>query len=72
MVDQLSACIPLLRWGLGRRVVFYCHFPDKLLAGGKVAPSDGVRRASLIKRLYRAPADWLEEKTTRELDVMQP
>ncbi|KAF8328830.1 mannosyltransferase [Cantharellus anzutake] len=70
MVDQLSACLPLLRWGLGRRVVFYCHFPDKLLAGGKVAPPNGVRQESFIRRLYRLPADWLEEKTTKQADAI--
>lgn len=44
--------------------MFYCHFPDKLLADGKAAPSDGKVKGSLLKRLYRLPADWLEEKTT--------
>lgn len=33
-VDQQSVCVPLLRWIAGTRVVFYCHFPDKLLSGG--------------------------------------
>ena len=64
MVDQLSTCIPLVRLGIGRRVVFYCHFPDKLLADGRAAPIDGTRRGSLLKRIYRLPADWLEEFTT--------
>ncbi|KAF9511198.1 glycosyltransferase family 4 protein [Hydnum rufescens UP504] len=70
MVDQLSACIPLLRWGFGRRVVFYCHFPDKLLSDGKTARTDGVKRGSLLKRIYRWPADWLEETTTGKADVI--
>ena len=43
VVDQLSAPIPLLRTALGTGVVFYCHFPDKLLTG----------RETLVKRLYR-------------------
>jgi hypothetical protein len=64
MVDQLSTCIPLVRLGIGRRVVFYCHFPDKLLADGRAAPTDGKRQGSLLKRIYRLPADWLEEFTT--------
>lgn len=53
--DQVSACIPVFK--LARRpkkVLFYCHFPDLLL----------TRRDSLLKRLYRAPIDWLEEYTT--------
>jgi alpha-1,3/alpha-1,6-mannosyltransferase len=36
------------------QVLFYCHFPDKLL----------TQRASLLKRLYRAPLDWIEQFTT--------
>lgn len=30
-VDQLSVCIPILRLNPRHRIVFYCHFPDKLL-----------------------------------------
>ena len=54
-VDQLSAGIPLLRVLLpGIRVIFYCHFPDKLLA----------RKGGLLKKLYRGPFDWLESWST--------
>jgi alpha-1,3/alpha-1,6-mannosyltransferase len=54
-VDQLSAGIPLLRLLQPRpRVIFYCHFPDKLLA----------KKGSLVKTLYRAPFDWLESWST--------
>ncbi|KAJ1203268.1 hypothetical protein NDU88_007060 [Pleurodeles waltl] len=59
--DQVSACIPFLK--LSRRpkkVLFYCHFPDQLL----------TQRQSLLKRLYRAPIDWLEEKTTGMADCI--
>lgn len=45
LVDQLSACIPLLRLGTCKRVVFYCHFPDKLLADGKAAVVKGEKGA---------------------------
>ena len=56
-VDQISTALPVLRLLFFRsRLVFYCHFPDKLLATG--------RGASLIKRLYRWPLDLLEEVTT--------
>lgn len=51
--DQISACIPVLLWS-GRKVLFYCHFPDLLL----------TKHDNLLKCLYRAPIDWLEEKTT--------
>ncbi|KAG6827674.1 hypothetical protein H0H92_010805 [Tricholoma furcatifolium] len=70
-VDQLSTCIPLLRHLGNTRVVFYCHFPDKLLAHG--AFIEGVNKASqasLLKRIYRLPMDWLEEITTRQADVI--
>jgi alpha-1,3/alpha-1,6-mannosyltransferase len=54
-VDQLSAGIPLLRLLQPHpRVLFYCHFPDKLLA----------KKGGLLKALYRAPFDWLESWST--------
>ncbi|OAG10256.1 mannosyltransferase [Paraphaeosphaeria sporulosa] len=54
-VDQLSAGIPLLRLlQPAVRVVFYCHFPDKLLA----------QQGGLLKTLYRRPFDWLESWST--------
>lgn len=54
-VDQLSAGIPLLRL-LQRnvRIIFYCHFPDKLLA----------KKGGILKTLYRGPFDWLESWST--------
>ena len=65
-VDQLSTCVPLLR-GLARtRVVFYCHFPDKLLADGAYVEGQSQRKGGLLKRIYRFPVDKLEEVTTRE------
>ncbi|CAG0913552.1 unnamed protein product [Notodromas monacha] len=54
-VDQISVCIPILRMGTRAKIVFYCHFPDQLLSAG---------RENLIKSLYRAPLDFLEEVTT--------
>ncbi|KAK0740605.1 hypothetical protein B0T18DRAFT_449188 [Schizothecium vesticola] len=56
-VDQLSAGLPLLRLLLPRvPILFYCHFPDLLLARG---------RSSRLKRLYRLPFDLLEEHSMR-------
>ncbi|RHZ79065.1 hypothetical protein Glove_152g73 [Diversispora epigaea] len=52
-VDQLSANIPLLRFA-GAKVLFYCHFPDKLL----------TQRETTAKSLYRIPIDIIEELTT--------
>ncbi|KAF9239109.1 glycosyltransferase family 4 protein [Melanogaster broomeanus] len=63
-VDQLSTCIPLLRSLGGIRVLFYCHFPDKLLAYG------AFKNVGFLKALYRYPMDWLEEVTTRQADLI--
>ena len=57
--DQISACVPFLKWSK-RKVLFYCHFPDMLL----------TQRKSTLKKLYRMPIDWLEEKTTGQADVV--
>ncbi|TFK45962.1 alpha-1,3-mannosyltransferase ALG2 [Heliocybe sulcata] len=69
-VDQLSTCVPILRFFAGKRVVFYCHFPDKLLADGAYVEGKAGQGGSLLKRLYRLPMDWLEEITTRQADVI--
>jgi alpha-1,3/alpha-1,6-mannosyltransferase len=53
--DQISACIPIIRcFSRSSKILFYCHFPDLLLTD----------RRHWLKRLYRAPLDWLEEYTT--------
>ncbi|RXK39048.1 hypothetical protein M231_03672 [Tremella mesenterica] len=78
IVDQQSVCVPLLRIGTGTRVVFYCHFPDKLLSGGWEIESisdqkDQVRlkrNTSWKKKLYRWPIDKLEEWTTGQADII--
>jgi len=57
-VDQVSCCLPVLRWFGSAKIIFYCHFPDQLLA----------QRRSALKRFYRAPLDWLEEWTTGMAD----
>ncbi|KAH8408554.1 hypothetical protein KR215_007392 [Drosophila sulfurigaster] len=52
--DLISVCIPVLRLAPHNpRVLFYCHFPDQLLS----------QREGALKRLYRAPINWLEERT---------
>lgn len=57
--DLISLCIPFLKMARGPfRVVFYCHHPDKLLS------SEG----GLLKKLYRAPLNWLEEVATARAD----
>ncbi|WVQ84160.1 hypothetical protein IAT38_006307 [Cryptococcus sp. DSM 104549] len=85
IVDQQSVPVPLLRAVGGTRVVFYCHFPDKLLSGGwdvevdlkeKEGKGDVVKRGGggglrgLVKKVYRWPVDKLEEWTTGQSDVV--
>jgi alpha-1,3/alpha-1,6-mannosyltransferase len=57
VVDQLSACVPLLRWLYPRRqrTLFYCHFPDQLLAN-----RGGSGPFGILKKAYRLPFDWFE------------
>lgn len=57
--DQLSFAVPLLKLR-GYKVLFYCHFPDKLLSS----------RTSLVKSLYRLPFDLAEELTTGAADTI--
>jgi alpha-1,3/alpha-1,6-mannosyltransferase len=52
-VDQISVCIPILNY-MTCKIIFYCHYPDQLLAA----------HDNTLKRYYRLPLDWLEEKTT--------
>ncbi|KAK7205096.1 alpha-1,3/1,6-mannosyltransferase ALG2 [Myxozyma melibiosi] len=87
-VDQLSFCVPLLKYGLDRpaiaasssrssssssssssspkrtkkstKILFYCHFPDKLLA----------HRTSALKKLYRIPFDAAESISTAAADII--
>uniref|UniRef100_A0A8C5QL74 Alpha-1,3/1,6-mannosyltransferase ALG2 n=1 Tax=Leptobrachium leishanense TaxID=445787 RepID=A0A8C5QL74_9ANUR len=58
---EVSACIPFFKWTRNpKKVLFYCHFPDQLL----------TQRISLLKKIYRKPIDWLEEKTTGMADCI--
>ncbi|CCE65061.1 hypothetical protein TPHA_0J02410 [Tetrapisispora phaffii CBS 4417] len=60
IVDQLSTCIPFLHLFGHAKILFYCHFPDQLLA----------IRSSLIKKLYRIPFDYLEQFTMGVSDAI--
>ncbi len=55
-VDQVSACIPILRLARQASVAFYCHFPDTLQS--QTAQPTG------LTKLYRSTLGWLEEATT--------
>ncbi|KAL2011053.1 hypothetical protein VTN00DRAFT_3771 [Thermoascus crustaceus] len=70
IVDQVPACVPVLkilgpRYASQRskskkskrqRILFYCHFPDQLLA----RRDEGNTLLRLAKSLYRFPFDWFE------------
>ena len=61
-VDQLSAGLPLLKYLQPKApILFYCHFPDLLLAQG---------RSKLWKRLYRIPFDAWEQWSMSYADVV--
>lgn len=65
IVDQLPACVPILKiigpWATVssrqmQRILFYCHFPDQLLA----RRNQGSRLTRLLKACYRFPFDLFE------------
>lgn len=67
VVDQLSTCIPILRWIARTRVIFYCHFPDLLLSPGRAGFDTGMHGQggrSFLRMMYRWPVDLLEETST--------
>ncbi|KAJ6770299.1 ALPHA-13/16-MANNOSYLTRANSFERASE ALG2 [Salix purpurea] len=60
LADQVSVVIPLLKLKKSMKVVFYCHFPDLLLA----------HHTTVLRRLYRKPIDFIEEITTGMADII--
>ncbi|KAI9696342.1 MAG: Alpha-1,3-mannosyltransferase-like protein [Bogoriella megaspora] len=67
-IDQLSACIPLLRILTPgeSRILFYCHFPDKLLVRFNDDAKIGWKNR--VKKAYRVLFDWVEEWSTGVAD----
>ncbi|XP_077236146.1 uncharacterized protein LOC143877803 [Tasmannia lanceolata] len=60
LADQVSVIIPLLKIKKKTKIVFYCHFPDLLLA----------QHTTMLRRLYRGPIDKIEEITTGMADLI--
>ncbi|KAK9116028.1 hypothetical protein Sjap_014975 [Stephania japonica] len=58
--DQVSVIIPLLKAKKSSKVVFYCHFPDLLLA----------QHTTVLRKIYRKPIDFIEEATTGMADLI--
>lgn len=61
LADQVSVVIPILKLKKSTKVIFYCHFPDLLLA----------QHTTFLRRLYRKPLDYVEEITTGMADLIQ-
>jgi alpha-1,3/alpha-1,6-mannosyltransferase len=58
-VDQLSAAVPLLRFLYTEvGILFYCHFPDQLLA------QQGHGALAVLKKVYRVPFNAIESWST--------
>ncbi|KAI7752005.1 hypothetical protein M8C21_029937, partial [Ambrosia artemisiifolia] len=60
LADQVSVVIPILKLKKSSKVVFYCHFPDLLLA----------KHTTLARKIYRAPINYLEQLTTGMADLI--
>ncbi|XAR56458.1 GDP-Man:Man(1)GlcNAc(2)-PP-dolichol alpha-1,3-mannosyltransferase [Bertholletia excelsa] len=60
LADQVSVVIPLMKLKKSTKVVFYCHFPDMLLA----------QHTTVLRRIYRKPIDFVEEITTGVADLI--
>ncbi|OHS98567.1 glycosyl transferase [Tritrichomonas foetus] len=60
IVDQISACLPILRLLRPKaKIIFYCHFPDLLLA-----------KHDSIRKIYRIPFDFLEKTGIKCSDII--
>ncbi|UXI18999.1 Major facilitator superfamily domain-containing protein 6 [Sarcoptes scabiei] len=55
--DQVPSGIPIIK-ASKQKCLFYCHYPDQLLA----------KHDSLLKKIYRRPIDWFEEWTINFAD----
>lgn len=60
LADQVSVVIPVLKLRRSTKVIFYCHFPDLLLA----------KHTTAVRRIYRKPIDFVEERTTGMADLV--
>jgi alpha-1,3/alpha-1,6-mannosyltransferase len=73
VMDVLPTSLPLLTLCSTRAgVLFYCHFPDKLLTRDTVngQPTDATSKRSMLRNVYRACLDTLEENTMSYADVI--
>ena len=74
IADQVAGAVPFLHaftvWATP--VLFYCHFPDLLLAPrrGAAAPGLAARLGAAVRAAYRAPLDALEQAATGAADAI--
>jgi alpha-1,3/alpha-1,6-mannosyltransferase len=74
VADQVAGVVPLLHALTAWRspVLFYCHFPDLLLASRPSARAGSLasRAAAAARAAYRAPLDALEQAATGCADAL--
>ena len=72
VLDVLPTSIPILTFFTKAGILFYCHFPDKLLTRDTVngEPTDTLSQRSSLRNLYRNILDSLEESTMGYADVL--
>ncbi|XP_058221485.1 uncharacterized protein LOC131331508 isoform X6 [Rhododendron vialii] len=59
-LHAVSVVVPLMKLKKSTKVVFYCHFPDLLLA----------QHTTILRQIYRKPIDFIEEVTTGMADLI--
>ena len=71
VLDVLPTCIPYLIWRNVKCVIYYCHFPDKLLTRDTV---NGVPVSSSVNSTKRGRASmmqWLKRRYRKVLDLLE-
>lgn len=71
VLDVLPTSIPFLTTWVRAGIIFYCHFPDKLLTRDTVngEPTIGAQR-SWLRSFYRNLLDDIEERTMKYADML--
>ena len=72
-LDVLPTAIPFLTTWVDSGILYYCHFPDKLLTRDTVngeATNEAIQKRSSLRTLYRTWMDGIEEMTMSYADVL--
>lgn len=73
VLDVLPTSIPLLTSWVKGGIMYYCHFPDKLLTRDTVngeATDEAIQQRSSLRTWYRNFMDGIEEYTMSYADVL--